>query len=73
MELKCQESSKKVAEIEIVIASLENERNTIIDNVNKSRADPKTERTVKINEIQGEKEQLQKEINALKTRVNEMK
>ena len=72
MYLKCQESSKKIAEIEVVINSLENERGSIIEGFTK-RGDQKSERTYRFNQIQGEKEQLQKEIGVLKNKITELK
>ncbi len=39
----------------------------------RGRNDAKTDRTYKIIEIQGEKEQLQKEMEVLKSKINELK
>jgi chromosome segregation ATPase len=77
MSLKCQENSRKITEIEIVIASLESERNEILEGLgggSKGKAtDRVTERSQQMGEIASEKEQLQREIGVLRGKINDLK
>jgi len=52
MSLKCQENSRKITEIEIVITSLGAERNEILENIGRGKNEAKTDRGQKIIEIQ---------------------
>jgi hypothetical protein len=48
MSMKCLENSRKITEIEIVITSLEAERNEILENISRGRTEQKTDRGQKI-------------------------
>lgn len=72
MAAKSQENSKKTTEIEIVLSSLENQRSLIVDNLAKLREASKTDRSGRLTQIQGEKEQLQKEVGMMKSKLADM-
>lgn len=72
MTAKSQENSKKTTEIEIVLSSLENQRSLIVDNLAKLREASKTDRSGRLTQIQGEKEQLQKEVGMMKSKLADM-